>query len=193
MTEKTEINQSDISTVLTAIFNGVEEESKASFESVASIPSVKRAVVCVRNGNCTGFYFALMYPIRKMVNGLLAKELPNSPDAQFLLKNSRFIENHFKKLIEKLEGSACCADNTRTIMKELFRFLTTGKEITFDYTQEYTYHLPVLIFNTHDEIVVFFKALRHLHYGYPDQYIETLAKIYKRFEELRANALLNNL
>ena len=111
MTEKTEINQPDISTVLTAIFNGVEEESKASFELVASIPSVKRAVDCVRNGNCTGFYFALMYPISNMVNGLLAKELPNSPDAQFLLKNSRFIENHFKKLIEKLEGSACCAES----------------------------------------------------------------------------------
>jgi hypothetical protein len=193
MTEETKINSSDISNVLTAIFNSVEEENKASFELVASIPGVQRSLECVRKGDYRGFYFALMYPISKMVNGLLAKELPNSPDAQFLLNNSRFIENHFKRLIEKLEGSACCADKTRTIMKELLRFLTNGKEITFDYTQEYTYHLPVLLFNTHDEIVVFFKALRHLHFGYPDQYIETLAKIYKRFEELRATTLLNNL
>ena len=59
MTEKTEINQSDISNVLTAIFNGVEEENKASFELVASIPGVQKSVECVRKGDCTGFLLRL--------------------------------------------------------------------------------------------------------------------------------------
>ena len=187
MTEKTEFDPSDIGDVLNAIFNVVEEESKTRFESVASIPSIQKSVDAVRKGDLDAFFFSLTYPLSEIVDALISKELPNSPHALFLFKNSLFVEKHFERLIEKFDGSACCVDKTRNIMEQLLRFLNSGEEISFDYCQEYTYQLPVRIFNTHDEIFTFFKALNHLYYGSPEPYLQSLSEICRRVDDARTD------
>lgn len=171
---------SDIRKVLGGLFASIDDGNKDSYESVASTPAVQKAVEGVRQDSLSSFYFSLIYPLSNMVDGLLAKELPLSRDAQFLFKHSEFVESHFLALIVKFEGSACSSDKSKTVLRRLLGYLKTGEEITFDYTQEYTYHLPKRVFTDHGEITRFFAALRQLYHGNSEQFIKTVHDIYIR-------------
>jgi hypothetical protein len=173
-----------IKNVLGGLITSLESESLESYEAVASVPIVQEATEKVRQGDLEGFYYSFICPLSVMVDGLLAQELPQSPEAQFLFKHSQFVERHFENLIKKYEGSACCADKSRTILESLLRFLKTGEEISFDYTQKYTYHLPELVFKTHGEIVEFFSALHQLYYGKTTPLLEATQRIYSRVNAL---------
>ncbi len=120
------------------------------------------------------FYFGIIYPYDQFVTGLIKTEISSNNDVSFILKNSQFIECHFRYWIEKKEGSACCADKTRTILKQLIEFYKTGVEISFDYNQEYTFHLPKEVFKTHVSIIQFYEGLKFLYYGNPTKYLSCL-------------------
>jgi len=111
-----------------------------------------------------------------MVDGLLSTVSDNK-DASFFLKHGEFVEKHFVRFIEKKEGPACSADKSRFIMRALINYYLNGDEINIDYSQEYTYHLPVSIFNTHDKIVNFALSLQKLYYGHHEEYIKEILKI----------------
>lgn len=174
--------------VLGSLFAGIEDKNKEGYRRVAEMPEVQEAAASVRRGDLDAFFFSLVYPFENLINGLLAVEFPDSHEAQFLFKHSRFVENHFEQIIRKYEGSACCADKSGAILSYLLAFLRTGKEISFDYTQEYTFHLPKKVFTTHEEITTFFKALQRLHSGSPDSYIVALGGIMARQAALSAPA-----
>jgi len=123
------------------------------------------------------FYLAIVYPFEKFVSGLIRTEISNNEDVVFILKRSRFIKSHFETLIQNTEGSACCADKSRTIMNGLLDFYREGKLIVFDYEQEYTYHLPRVLFKTHESIIGFYKGLSGLYHGDPLEYLAQLLKI----------------
>ena len=152
------------------------EESREAYRSVSSNERVAKAMASAKEGDHEQFYFSLLYPLDKVMDGLLA-DVTQSPEARFLLKNSRFVESHFQHLIEEREGAACSADKSRTIMRALLRFYLSGEEIRFNYGQEVTYHLPKTMFTTHDDIVGYFEGLYRLYYGRPAAYIGMLAKI----------------
>jgi len=154
----------DIGAKNASIYNKVIEEHGISYENINSPED---------------FYYNIIYPLSKFIDGVIQVELSRDEDLKFILKQSRFIECHFVKLIEKNEGSACSADKSRTIMRGLFNFYKDGIDINFNYDQEYTYHLPKTIFNTHDKIVEFYTGLKYLYYGNPDKYLEALLKIKK--------------
>ncbi|MDB4726133.1 hypothetical protein OAF54_01760 [bacterium] len=103
--------------------------------------------------------------------------MSDNDDVIFILSHSSFIESNFKNLFEKYEGSSCCADKSRTIVKSLIHHFVTGEPIRFNYDQEYTYHLPKGMFRVHSEIIGFYKALKALHYGKFDKYITELGSI----------------
>lgn len=165
----------DIKFVLEGMLSGIDSKNKQNYASVE--PLMEAAVESIKENDLDKFFFSLIYPINNVIEGLLAKEAP--PEAEFLFANSRFIENHFKDLFVKFEGSACCADKSRTIMRRLAKSFQTGEEIVFDYTQEYTYHLPTKIFKTHIQIMNFYKALNDLYYGNHDLYLTEIANIHK--------------
>lgn len=169
-------SQDDIKNVLEGLFSGIQESSKKSFASVADLPAMQAAATAVREGQAESFYYSLIYPLSKMVDGLLSSNL-QSEDAKFLFKHSQFVERHYKRLFERFEGSACCADKSRTILRRLVKYFTTGEEIKFNYSGEVTYHLPVKIFKTHAQILQFYKALQHLYYGSPDTYLKAMSQL----------------
>ena len=130
-------------------------------------------------------HFSLIYPLSLTIDGLLAHELPGSSEAQFLYKHSQFVENHYQRLIEEFEGAPCCADKSRTIMRSLSDFLKSGQQISFDYGQQYTYHLPKSVFTTQGEIVEFFNALYRLYYGNFKPFIDAVQRIESRMAALK--------
>lgn len=122
------------------------------------------------------FFMQFIYPYTKLIKGI-AKVKGWNDDFSFFIMNHYTIENHFERNIQQFEGSACCADKSRTIMRSLGQFLRFGTEITFDYTQEYSYHLPQKVFTTHKSIVNFFKAIQRMYYGYSDLYLVEMKKL----------------
>lgn len=168
---------SALNDVFTGIFASIAKEQAEAFSQVAELPAVQAAREHVRDLDTGGFYYKFMHPIDNLVDGLLAAELPGSSDARFIFKNSQFVECHFRALIEQYDGNSCCADKTRTVVKALLTYLTTGKDIAFDHTQKYTFHLPKKVFTTHQEVLQYFKAVQRLFYGQSDAYMTVLLAI----------------
>lgn len=123
------------------------------------------------------FYFGLVYPHDQFLHGLIMSEISIDKDVAFILKHSQFIDSHFLYWIEKTEGSACCADKSRNILRQLVNFYKTGERIEFDYTQEYTFHLPKSNFTTHEIIIEFYEGLKGLNYGNPTKYLSALKSL----------------
>lgn len=49
--------------------------------------------------------------------------------------------------------------------------------IEFDFTQEYTFHLPKKVLNNEAAILAFFDALMALYQGRPEAYLDQLAQL----------------
>ena len=179
-----EIDAGSFSAELGAMLRGVldtaDRDDVAVFGSVAAAPCMATATAAVHNGDFEGFRLELS-PIDRAINGLLSSALPGARDAHFLFRQSKFVERHYRHVIQRVEGSSCCADKARTILHALLIFLTTGKEIALDYTPQDAAHLPVNVFADHAEILDFFVALKRFYYGDPNPYLRVLGDIAARF------------
>jgi hypothetical protein len=123
------------------------------------------------------FYLGLIRPHKQFISGLIRSEISKNTDVKFILENSQFIERNFQYWIEKIEGMPCCVDKTRTILKRLIEFYKNGTKIEFDYTAEYTFHLPKVIFKTHESITEFYESVKSLYYGNPTRYLNSIKSI----------------
>jgi len=179
----------DIAAVLDNVFAGnlpgkeSDTPGRTDLQDSPATRSVQRASRAVQEGGVDAFYHLFVHPIDSMIDAVLTKELPDSPQAQFLFRHSRFVENHFKNLIAQFEGSSCSVDKARTVMRRLLTFFQTGKRIAFDYTETYTYNLPKRVLCEHDEIVAYFDGLRSLFYGISAPYIVALHAVTMRMGE----------
>lgn len=161
-----------IEKVLEGIFNAFKQEEVELYKALMDkIPSVKK-IEAVED-----FYYEVVFPFERFLSGFIRTEISDNGDVEFILKNSRFITFHFEALIRDFEGHACCADKSRTIMKGLLGFYKEGKQIVFDYEQKYTFHLPKVIFKTHESILGFYEGLKMLYCGNPEKYLTELQKI----------------
>ena len=138
---------SDLLNFINALSDDISESNKKLYQAVVESSEIKSI------DNYEEFYFAVLYPFENFIDGFVRCRISENKEVSFLIKHSCFGERYFRKMIQKIEGSACCADKSRTIMKRLIDFYKTGKMIEFDYTGEYTFHLPTTIFKEHDEIV----------------------------------------
>lgn len=158
--------------IFESILAGVKEENIALYKSMAQYFKENNV------GNTEEFYFKFIYPFESILNGFIAAELSSSIELQFLLLNHTFVNQHFEKIFEQVEGVACCSDKSRIVLFKLYMFYKEGMEISYDTTQEYTYFLPKKVFTTNKEIIEFFKALENLYYGNPKDYIRIYQSIF---------------
>ena len=129
------------------------------------------------------FYYGIIYPFEKFTSGLIKSEISPNRNVVFIYQKLRFVENHFRNLFETIEGSACCADKSRAIVKRLIEFYKNGTKIEFDYNGEYTFHLPKKIFKTHESIICFYEGLHSLYYGISEKYLTALLNLKKSIKE----------
>lgn len=130
--------------------------------------------------NHEDFYRKLVRPAEKFWSGFIRTEISKNNNLDFFLINSYFIENNFRFWIQNKEGSACSSDKSRTIMKRLYSWFLNEQEIVFDENEEYTYHHPKKVFTNHDEIIAFYNALHHLHYGNPQNYLLIISELVRK-------------
>lgn len=169
--------QNPLAEVLESIMAGARREQIAAADAFSDQAAVKAATDAVRANSPKEFTRALVHPADKVVRGVLAQELPGNYRAQFLFAHHQFVETQIRSLVTEIDGMACCADRTRTILRALVGYLVSEKPIVFDYAQEYTYHLPVRVFRTEAEIVMFFDAVFELYYGKAQPFIAAQEKL----------------
>ena len=167
---------SDITVVLDGILAGITAANATAAGAVAENSAVKAAREAARQGDLSRFYFTLQYPLQQLIDGIVSLELPTAPEARFLFTHYDFVEHHITGHICTHEGRSCSSDKSRAVLRGLLRYLTTGMQVSFDYTQQYTFHLPTTVLTTHDAILMFYKALQSLYYGDPEAYLLFLAQ-----------------
>jgi hypothetical protein len=166
-----------LAAVVEGILAGARREQVVAADAFTDQAAVLAAVEAIRAHKLADFDRALVRPMEAVVSGVLAKELQGNHRAQFLFGKHRFVETQFRAMVEEIDGMACCADRNRTILRALAGHLVAGKPIVFDYTQEYTYHLPVRVFRTETDILAFFDAVRSLYYGNTAPFIAVQAAL----------------
>jgi len=167
----------EIEQVLKGMLDSVSEVEIAAYGTVASLPVMARAAAMAQAGESEQFHFALVYPLRRFIDGLLGAHIPDSHQARFILGNRDFVRRHIGEVISRVEGFECRGDKTRTVINALMRHYLTGQRIRYDWAEEYTFHLPHTVFTTHEETVEFLEALEALHAGMPMQYFKVMATI----------------
>lgn len=158
-------------------------ENAALLASVADAPAVQAATKALHNGDPEAFQFALGRPLESLIDGLLQHEFPGAHRVHFLCKHADFIERHVRWLVARHEGAACSADKSRTILRALFHALVSNKDIEWDYTQQYTYHLPKRVLTTHDAVMSLFDGLHALYFGNPAPYLDALTTALRETQE----------
>jgi multidrug efflux pump subunit AcrA (membrane-fusion protein) len=169
--------QNPMEAVIESLLAGVRREQVAAADAFADQAAVAAAVAAIQACKLADFDRALVRPMDRVVSGVLSKELHGNYRAQFLFSKHQFVETHFRRLVEEIDGMACCADRTRTILRALANHLVHQKPIVFNYAQEYTFHLPVRVFRTELDIVSFFDALLELYYGKAEAFIAIQANL----------------
>jgi hypothetical protein len=165
------MEKSKIKEILTLMSDSIEQESIELYGKLIDEKCFKKIE------DVEDFYLGLIYPHEQFISGLIKSEISKNNDVVFILENSQFIEHNFGYWIQKVEGSSCYADKTRTILRRLVEFYKIGTKIEFDYTAEYTFHLPKVVFKTHESIIEFYEGVRSLRYGDPTRYLNALKKL----------------
>lgn len=168
------VTSTDLGEVLSGILAGVDAEAESVRAQLEKEPSVIAASTAARAGDTWAFRQALSEPVDTLIDGILHHQLPHNHEVRFLVKQSKFVEMQLRGRIEAAEGMTCAADKTRFLMEGLFAFFTQGRELVFDRTQKYTFHLPKSVLCTHAEVLEFFLAVRELYYGDPKRFIAAL-------------------
>jgi len=179
------ITEDGLKDVLNSLIQGVADDTANTLQSMGDIPLLTEASDAVAAGKLQEFYYLFVFQLNTLVDAVLQKEIPSVSKVHFLFKHYDFVKSHYQTLISKFEGSQCCADKSRTILRHLLAYLKDGTPIVFNYEQEYTFHLPDDLFKSQDEVVLFFDAVHRLYYGQSDAYLKVLQSIYARMAARR--------
>ncbi|MCV9964871.1 hypothetical protein OIU34_23545 [Pararhizobium sp. BT-229] len=175
---------------ITGIFSSfLAEEKKKALASLSKHedePEVQEAAEALHRLDYQKFRGSLLRHHQRISETLVEKVLGDNPRLAFLLINQVFVSRHVRNLFVDIEGSACCADKERTVMRALLRHYHKGARIEFNYDGEYTYHLPQIVLRDHESVVAYFEALYGLYYGNPKAYMQEMLKIAQAAQAARS-------
>lgn len=166
-----EITKDGLKEFMMSLSDSIDNENIEFYKRVTESSGIKECDTPEK------FYLAVLYQWDKVISGYLNSLPDTNKDVAFIYKHSRYLDNHFRGLYERIEGFTCCADKSRTVINRLVKFYRTGVRIEFDSNEEYTYHHPKTILNNHDDIVMFYEGLKSLLYGNPDKYLLAVKQI----------------
>lgn len=161
----------DLKNFLNSFADSIEKENTELYKNIIESSNITKCE------NPSEFFHAVIHPFDKFISGFLKTTLSANRDVEFIWKNSQFIERHFRNLFEKYEGGAYSSDKSKTILSGLLRYFSSGEMIEFNYDAKYTYHLPKIIFKSHDQIIEFYEGIKDVFYGHPEKYLKALKNV----------------
>ena len=102
---------------------------------------------------------------RNFTKQFVRHRIGDNDDLVFIYQNASMIENRIREEIVAAEGSVCSGDKSRTVLNALSWHYSTGGEIAWDLSQQYTYHIPKTVFTTHGEVISFYNGIRDFYHG----------------------------
>lgn len=166
--------ENEIRQCITGLFNALnaksEEEAMGLFGG--AINNAKESKIDI--SNLENFECFINHKLRKGIK-LLANALhepsvckdKNKPN--FIYANYSFLENHIRNLCDFREGSTCCADKSRYILKMYLRYSITGQVPVFNPEVE-KYWIPN--FGDNQMWITYCDSLCRLYYGYTEEYFK---------------------
>lgn len=175
------LDSSEIEEVLHALLGSTEFDAGKVYEGFRQNSVLQSAVQDIRRGDVKAVYFKVLRPVEQLIGGMVREEFAHdvSGELSFLVRHCNWITNMVRHLFEHVEGSACCADKARTVVAAIAMHLVNEREIRFDYTQEYTFHLPAKVLKSQQDVMSYFRALRSLSLGNPGPYIRCLDSLFQ--------------
>lgn len=184
------VSDEDLRKGLESIFSGfLEDENRkaqASLSECADDPAIIEATEALQTLDYRKFHSSLLRKHDRIVSALIKSVHGDNHQLTFLLSRQDYVGRHLRNLFTDFEGSACCADKERTVMRALLRHYYSKKPIEFDYGAEYTYMLPEIVFRDHDGVIAYFEAVYSLYYGNPKKYLTVMVDIAQRVQAAKA-------
>lgn len=166
-----------VENIITSLFASIAKDNIDLANACKGDPFIDEAIKKYEDGP-EEMFFSFGHKLDSLVDGVLLLANPEiSSKEKFLFAKYDFVDSQLCKLFERVEGSACSADKSRTIIRLLVHHFKSGELIELNYSQEYTYHLPKKILRTHDEILSFFNGIFGLYYGNFEPYLNCLKEI----------------
>lgn len=170
----------EIAEVLGGLFDGIvkNQETEARENYGAFIDKLKASPYGLKDPE--HFSSMVMYKLRKTL-GVAGLELAGQPvdpknksAIKFLYLNYDFLEHQVRHLFEKIEGSSCCADKSRYILKIYKDYLLKGWIPEDDFTERH-YWIPR--HGIHQDWIDLVKGAFNLYYAEPMAFYEASKKI----------------
>lgn len=126
------------------------------------------------------FYLFHAYPLEKMLRRAVevAKNLTGKESGEItcVYLHHNFFNAHLRQIFVELEGNACCADKSKTVIQRFINYKMTGEMSEWDNTNPKNFGLPKT--GTQEDWYDLMEALVSLFYGNPKAYILKLKYIY---------------
>lgn len=138
--------------VLKKVINGIittsqEEASKRYADSIAIIKKM----------DMESYDMRIRFPLEQCVD-----IIHKSDEGAFIFSHYGYVESCFNRLISDNEGSPCCADKSRYIIKGLYRQFEGGDELRLEKKDESFWISNYL---TVDKSIKFLRAIWSAYYG----------------------------
>lgn len=159
--------KTDLSNLFGAMLNASENETKEGelYQKLIENPGLF--------SKPDNLFFTLLYPQGKAIGAALTqiKALSNEVRYKYVdvFTNYQFYENHIEKLCTHYEGSACCADKSRTIVGRYLNFIRTGDKGNWEVDNDKCYWLPR--FGTQDQWYALMDGLYEFCFGKIENFV----------------------
>lgn len=115
----------------------------------------------------------IFFPFKNIIRAFVNKKYKSDNHMiQLIYSEWGFFENHVRELTTKFQGSTCCADRSRTILRKYIDYSLTGELPVWD-SEKYSH--PKVGSPAH--WMEFIEGLSHLYYGRPDKYLFALKQL----------------
>lgn len=153
------MQKNDIIKFLDSLSNSIEAKNIELYKDVLSKSDIEN----FKTPN--EFDIAVLYPWQNFIKTYLKEIKSFNNEVIWIYMNYRYIENHFSSLFSNREGSACSVDKAKTLIGAIINYYTSGKEIYFNYNNEYTFHYPKKCLLEHCIIIEYYESIKQLLYG----------------------------
>lgn len=162
--------------IVNHIHNAISKESDSLFSDLNTL------VEGVIGSDCSihEFNYKVNNKIDRFLRNFIQKKISPSEDIIFLLKEYSFVEHHIQRMICDFDGWVCSMDKVSHIMERLFAHFMSNGEENINIAKPQTFYTPQNILNTGEQVLRYFKALRRLHSGDYNLFVDflnTLPKI----------------
>lgn len=173
---------------LTAIFSGISEGINREAEQHPLFLELMKQEGDFEKAET--FHLFHVYPLFKAIGRAVEvkKNLTreNAEVVKCIFVQHSFFHWHLRNLFVELEGSACCADKSRTVLQRYVKYKITGEMFEWDNTNPKNFGLPKT--GTQEDWYEFIECLCDLFYGNPKKYLVKL----KYFYDLAAKRKVEN-